>query len=92
MVWVTFQQIGMGEIVVAVSYRTPNQIEHIKFADYIKLWRDLPKGHGAILKDYDKLQKWAERNLTWFKKGKVLLLERKKRHWPVFDGSHSGRK
>lgn len=37
MVWVMFHQIGMGEIVVAVSYRTPNQIEHIKFADYIKL-------------------------------------------------------
>lgn len=79
MVWVTFQQAGMGDIVVGVSYRPPNQVEHIKFADFIKLWRNLQEDRAAILKDYNRLQKWADRNLTWFNKGEVLLLERKKK-------------
>ncbi|KAK4806776.1 hypothetical protein QYF61_005572 [Mycteria americana] len=39
---------------------------------------DMPEGHAVIQRDFDKLEKWADRNLMQFNKGKgkVLPLER----------------
>ncbi|GAB0177588.1 mitochondrial enolase superfamily member 1 [Grus japonensis] len=47
-----------------------------KFADDAKLGRvaDMPKGHAAIQRDLNKLEKWADRNLVKFNKGKCKVL------------------
>ena len=43
-----------------------------QFADDTKLGgvAEMPEGHAATQKDLDRLEKWAERNLMRFKKGK----------------------
>ncbi|GAB0179219.1 mitochondrial enolase superfamily member 1 [Grus japonensis] len=52
------------------------------FADETKLGgvTDMPEDHAAIQRDLNRLEKWADRNLTKFNKGKcnVLHLERNK--------------
>ncbi|KAK4832599.1 hypothetical protein QYF61_024390 [Mycteria americana] len=47
-----------------------------KFADDIKLRgvADMPEGHAVIQRNLDKLEKWADRNLMKFNKGKCQVL------------------
>ena len=47
-----------------------------KFADDSKLGgvADIPEGHAAIRRDLNRLEKWADRNLTKFSKGKCKVL------------------
>ncbi|KAK4825525.1 hypothetical protein QYF61_000038 [Mycteria americana] len=47
-----------------------------KFAEDAKLggMADMPEGHAAIQRDLDRLEKWADRNLMTFKKGKCKVL------------------
>ncbi|KAK4817888.1 hypothetical protein QYF61_002057 [Mycteria americana] len=56
------------------------------FADDTKLGgvADTPEGHAAIQRDFDKLEKWADRNLKHFSKGKCKALRlgrNNHRHW-----------
>jgi len=46
------------------------------FADDTKLGgvADTPEGHAAIQRDLDRLEKWADRNLIKFHKGKYQVL------------------
>jgi len=57
-----------------------------KFADDTKLGggADMPEGHAAIQKHLDRLEKWADGNLTQFNKGKckVLRLGGTTSNWP----------
>ena len=47
-----------------------------KFADSTKLGgvADAPEGHAAIQRDLDRLEKWADRNLMQYNKGKYKVL------------------
>ena len=47
-----------------------------KFADDTKLGgvADIPEGWAAIQRDLNRLEKWADRNLMKFNKGKCKLL------------------
>jgi len=49
----------------------------IKFADHTKLRgaTDRPKGHAAIQRDLNRMEKWADRNFMKFKKGKCKVLQ-----------------
>jgi len=47
-----------------------------KLVDDIKLkgGANTPKGHAATQKDLDRLEKWADGNITQFNKGKCKVL------------------
>ncbi|GAB0183490.1 mitochondrial enolase superfamily member 1 [Grus japonensis] len=74
-----FQAPGpVGESGARKIYSQGNKGTPSKFADDTKLGRvvDAPDGCVAIQRDLDRLEKWADRNLTKFNKEKRKVLER----------------
>lgn len=55
-----------------------NSVSLSKLADNIKLggMADTPDGHAALHRDFDRLKKWANRNVMKLNKCKVLHLGR----------------